>query len=114
MLIGREGGVERDFAALRDELAAALARAAAGKGDPPRRAASGAAAMKQAAASSIARALAARPSPRPAADCRYAPSCSHYAIEALEQHGAIKGGWMAVKRIMRCHPWGGHGYDPVP
>jgi uncharacterized protein len=46
--------------------------------------------------------------------CRYTPSCSHYAIEALRRHGAIKGGWLAVKRIMRCHPWGGHGYDPVP
>jgi uncharacterized protein len=46
--------------------------------------------------------------------CRYQPSCSQYAIEALEKHGAIKGGWMAAKRLMRCHPWGGHGYDPVP
>ncbi len=46
--------------------------------------------------------------------CRYQPSCSQYAIEAIEKHGAIKGGWMAAKRLMRCHPWGGHGYDPVP
>jgi putative membrane protein insertion efficiency factor len=46
--------------------------------------------------------------------CRYAPSCSQFAIEALEKHGALRGGWMALKRIMRCHPWGGHGYDPVP
>ena len=46
--------------------------------------------------------------------CRYQPSCSQYAIEALEKHGAIKGGWMALRRLMRCHPWGGHGYDPVP
>lgn len=46
--------------------------------------------------------------------CRYVPSCSEYAIEALKKHGAIKGGWFAAKRIMRCHPWGGHGYDPVP
>ena len=46
--------------------------------------------------------------------CRYAPSCSQYAIEALGKYGAIKGGWMAAKRIMRCHPWGGHGFDPVP
>ena len=43
--------------------------------------------------------------------CRYAPSCSQYAIEALGKYGAIKGGWMAAKRIMRCHPWGGHGHD---
>ncbi len=48
------------------------------------------------------------------ASCRFAPSCSAYAIEALERHGALKGGWIAAKRIMRCHPWGGHGYDPVP
>jgi putative membrane protein insertion efficiency factor len=46
--------------------------------------------------------------------CRYAPSCSQYTIEALEKHGAIRGGWLAAKRILRCHPWGGHGYDPVP
>lgn len=46
--------------------------------------------------------------------CRYQPSCSAYAITALERYGAIKGGWMAFKRLMRCHPWGGHGYDPVP
>ena len=46
--------------------------------------------------------------------CRYAPSCSEYAIQALSQHGTIKGGWLATKRLMRCHPWGGHGYDPVP
>jgi len=46
--------------------------------------------------------------------CRYEPSCSAYAVEALETHGAIKGGWFATKRICRCHPWGGHGWDPVP
>ncbi len=46
--------------------------------------------------------------------CRYSPSCSQYAIEALERNGAIKGGWLAAKRLLRCHPWGGHGYDPVP
>jgi uncharacterized protein len=46
--------------------------------------------------------------------CRYAPSCSEYAIIALGRYGAIKGGWIATKRLMRCHPWGGHGYDPVP
>jgi putative membrane protein insertion efficiency factor len=46
--------------------------------------------------------------------CRFMPSCSQYAIEALERHGAIKGGWLATKRILRCHPWGGHGHDPVP
>ncbi len=46
--------------------------------------------------------------------CRFAPSCSQYAIEALGKYGAIKGSWLATKRIMRCHPWGGHGYDPVP
>jgi uncharacterized protein len=46
--------------------------------------------------------------------CRFVPSCSQYAIEALQKHGTIKGGWLATKRLLRCHPWGGHGYDPVP
>ena len=47
-------------------------------------------------------------------NCRYQPTCSAYAIEALELHGVIKGGWLALRRIGRCHPWGGSGYDPVP
>ena len=46
--------------------------------------------------------------------CRYQPSCSAYAITAIERYGAARGGWMALKRICRCHPWGGQGYDPVP
>ena len=46
--------------------------------------------------------------------CRFAPSCSAYAIEALTRYGAAKGGWLATKRILRCHPLGGHGFDPVP
>jgi putative membrane protein insertion efficiency factor len=46
--------------------------------------------------------------------CRYTPSCSQYGIEAVKKYGALKGGFMAMKRILRCHPWGGHGYDPVP
>ena len=46
--------------------------------------------------------------------CRYHPSCSEYTIEALGRYGALKGGWIAAKRLMRCHPWGGHGHDPVP
>tara|TARA_R110000787_G_scaffold279698_2_gene389987 strand:- start:6753 stop:6989 length:237 start_codon:yes stop_codon:yes gene_type:complete len=46
--------------------------------------------------------------------CRYDPTCSHYAIEALQKHGFLKGGWLAIKRIGSCHPWGGSGYDPVP
>ncbi len=46
--------------------------------------------------------------------CRYTPSCSAYAITALRRYGAAKGGWLAVRRIARCRPWGGHGYDPVP
>lgn len=46
--------------------------------------------------------------------CRFTPSCSHYAVDALKKYGIFKGGWLALKRISRCHPWGGHGYDPVP
>lgn len=46
--------------------------------------------------------------------CRYVPTCSQYFIEAVKKYGPIKGGWLGVRRILRCHPWGGHGYDPVP
>jgi putative membrane protein insertion efficiency factor len=46
--------------------------------------------------------------------CRYTPSCSEYAIEALELHGAARGGWLTARRLGRCHPWGGSGFDPVP
>lgn len=46
--------------------------------------------------------------------CRFTPTCSQYAIDAVSKHGPIKGLWLAVKRLLRCHPWGGHGYDPVP
>ena len=46
--------------------------------------------------------------------CRYSPTCSHYMIGALQTHGLFKGGWLGLKRIARCNPWGGHGYDPVP
>ena len=46
--------------------------------------------------------------------CRYQPTCSHYAVEALAKHGPIKGLFLAIKRIASCHPWGGSGYDPVP
>jgi len=46
--------------------------------------------------------------------CRYYPSCSHYGIEAVRKYGALKGAWLSLKRILRCAPWGGHGYDPVP
>jgi putative membrane protein insertion efficiency factor len=46
--------------------------------------------------------------------CRYMPTCSHYTIEALKKHGLFKGGWLGIKRISKCHPWGGSGHDPVP
>ena len=46
--------------------------------------------------------------------CRYSPSCSEYAREAIVKHGSLKGSWLALKRIARCAPWGSHGYDPVP
>ena len=48
------------------------------------------------------------------ASCRYYPTCSQYAVEALARHGAVKGSWLAAKRIARCHPWKPGGYDPVP
>jgi putative membrane protein insertion efficiency factor len=53
-------------------------------------------------------------SPFTPAVCRYEPTCSSYTIEALQKYGALKGGWLGLKRIASCHPWGGKGYDPVP
>ncbi|WP_300750773.1 membrane protein insertion efficiency factor YidD [uncultured Alistipes sp.] len=46
--------------------------------------------------------------------CRFTPTCSQYAVEALRKYGPFKGGWLTLKRLSRCHPWGGSGYDPVP
>jgi putative membrane protein insertion efficiency factor len=46
--------------------------------------------------------------------CRYEPSCSRYAYQAIAKHGAARGAWLALKRLLRCQPWGGSGYDPVP
>jgi putative membrane protein insertion efficiency factor len=46
--------------------------------------------------------------------CRHDPTCSHYAIEAIRVHGALRGAWLAARRLSRCHPWGTHGNDPVP
>jgi uncharacterized protein len=45
--------------------------------------------------------------------CRFTPSCSQYAIDAINKYGAVRGAWKAFRRIIRCHPWGGHGYDPA-
>lgn len=53
-------------------------------------------------------------SPLLGAKCRYTPTCSQYGLEAFRKHGVFKGGYLTIKRILSCHPWGGHGYDPVP
>lgn len=53
-------------------------------------------------------------SPLTPPSCRFTPTCSQYAIEALEGHGLVRGIWLTVRRLSRCHPWGGKGYDPVP
>ncbi|MGE3108277.1 MAG: membrane protein insertion efficiency factor YidD [Phycisphaerales bacterium] len=46
--------------------------------------------------------------------CRFHPTCSRYSVEAFELHGPLKGSWLTLRRLLRCHPWGGHGYDPPP
>ncbi|OQA84199.1 MAG: putative membrane protein insertion efficiency factor [Bacteroidetes bacterium ADurb.Bin234] len=53
-------------------------------------------------------------SPLTPASCRFTPTCSVYGIEAIKKHGPFKGGWLTIKRILSCHPWGKSGYDPVP
>lgn len=53
-------------------------------------------------------------SPLLGSSCRFTPTCSQYGIEAIQKHGPFKGGWLTLKRIGRCHPWGAHGHDPVP
>ena len=53
-------------------------------------------------------------SPLLGSSCRFTPTCSQYGVEAIKKHGPFKGGWLTLKRIGRCHPWGKHGHDPVP
>ena len=53
-------------------------------------------------------------SPLLGSNCRYQPTCSRYMIDALTEYGALRGTWLGLRRIGRCHPWGGHGYDPIP
>jgi len=53
-------------------------------------------------------------SPLKSPSCRYTPTCSEYAVQAVKKHGPLKGLWLAIRRILSCHPWGGSGYDPVP
>ena len=50
----------------------------------------------------------------PGCGCRFQPTCSQYVLEAVETHGHLRGGWLGLKRLLRCQPWGGYGYDPVP
>ncbi|HLN25450.1 MAG TPA: membrane protein insertion efficiency factor YidD [Patescibacteria group bacterium] len=50
----------------------------------------------------------------PANSCRFLPSCSAYGMDAITKHGALRGSWLTLRRLLRCHPWGGSGYDPVP
>lgn len=53
-------------------------------------------------------------SPLKPPSCRFTPTCSQYALEAIQKHGPFRGLYLSIRRILRCHPWGGHGYDPVP
>ena len=103
VLIGREATRGRDFAALQEDLRRALAKGGRCMTRRPRSLAIGAVRVYQWTLRPVI-----------GANCRFLPSCSDYAIEAMRAHGAVRGSGLAARRILRCNPWHEGGYDPVP
>ena len=101
VLIGRAGGIERPFAELERPTCKRALRARSAR-------------MIARLLILVARGWQLGPSRILPPSCRYQPSCSAYAITALSRYGALRGSWLALRRLLRCHPWGGSGYDPVP